>query len=209
MIVKFGELNQQRALEAAAKLETELFASQAWDMQTLRDEVTDASRIYLADVIEVTDASDNSESSDAADVANLVDATKSNKRPAREQTKQLQRVDVSKIMRGYAGMWHADGQAEITTIGVAKRFQRNGIAKNLLDSLIRYARHHGVRRIKLEVRVDNEPAKRLYCSLGFKKIGLLRHYYQPEDVDAVEMALDLEPHIMGFSSEKQNMEQHQ
>ncbi|WEV68335.1 ribosomal protein S18-alanine N-acetyltransferase [Bifidobacterium sp. ESL0769] len=209
MIVEFGELDQRWALEAAARLETELFGAQAWDTQTLSDEVTDASRIYLADIIDLTDAGADTENSDTADVADLAGSAEGNERLSDEQTEPLQRIGTVKIMRGYAGMWHADGQAEITTIGVAKRFQCNGIAKNLLDRLIKYAHYDSVRRIKLEVRVDNEPAQHLYRSRGFKEIGLLRHYYQPEDVDAIEMALDLEPNIMGFNSEKQNMEQQQ
>ncbi|WEV63313.1 GNAT family N-acetyltransferase [Bifidobacterium sp. ESL0732] len=203
MIVEFGELDQQWALKAAARLETELFGAQAWDLQTLCHEVTDASRIYLADVVQVTNAGCNA---DITKDKHSTDIAKDNQCGIYQKKQQ---PGAFTIMRGYAGMWHAESQAEITTIGVVKRFQRNGIAKNLLDSLIGYAHHHDVRRIKLEVRVDNEPAKHLYHSSGFQGIGLLRHYYQPEDVDAVEMALDLEPHIMGFSSEKQNMERQQ
>ncbi|MCO6558177.1 MAG: ribosomal protein S18-alanine N-acetyltransferase [Bifidobacterium sp.] len=203
MIIKFDELDQQWALDSATKLETKLFASQAWDKETLRSEVTDPSRIYLADVTDVTEVNVANAAADSTNDARDI------REHAQAQKQQLQRSTAGTIMRGYAGMWHADGGAEITTIGVAKRFQRNGVAKGLLGRLIHLARLQGIRRIKLEVRVDNEPAKRLYHGFGFKDIGLLRHYYQPEDVDAIEMALDLEPHIMGFNSEKQNMEQHQ
>ncbi|WEV58261.1 ribosomal protein S18-alanine N-acetyltransferase [Bifidobacterium sp. ESL0728] len=209
MIVEFGELDQQWALEAACKLETELFGAQAWDLQTLRHEAADTSRIYLADVVDVNDVGDDAESSDVIDTTDSADATEGNVRLVQKSIKPTQPVMDDEIMRGYVGMWHADGEAEILTIGVAKRFQRKGIAKNLLDRLIQYARLYDVRRIKLEVRVDNEPAKRLYRSRGFTDIGLLRHYYQPGGVDATQMVLDLETHIMGFGSEKQNMEHNQ
>ncbi|MDF7640895.1 GNAT family N-acetyltransferase [Bifidobacterium sp. ESL0784] len=209
MIVEFGELDQQWALEVASKLETELFGSQAWDLQTLQHEVADASRIYLADVVGVTGIKSNTESGDDGHAAGSFAVAVCNASCEQKPLKQVQRGAADRIIRGYAGMWHADGQAEILTLGVARRFQRNGIGKGLLDRLIQYARLYNVRRIKLEVRVDNEPAKRLYRSRGFADIGLLRHYYQPENVDATQMALDLEPHIMGFGSEKQNMEHNQ
>lgn len=151
----------------------------------MRQEVTEASRIYLADVV------------DSGNRAQLDSKLK-------QEPSHLETADT--VMRGYAGMWHADGEAEILTIGVAKRFQGNGIAKDLLNRLIRYACLYHVRRIRLEVRVDNEQAHRLYRGMGFKNIGVLPHYYQPENVDAVEMALDLQPHIMGFTSNEQNME---
>ncbi|WEV73302.1 GNAT family N-acetyltransferase [Bifidobacterium sp. ESL0798] len=209
MIVEFGELDQQWALESASKMEMELFDSQAWDLQTLHHEMADASRIYLADVVGVADVKSDTESGDASDAAGLSAVAECNALCGRKPLKQVQRAAADRIMRGYAGMWHAGGQAEILTLGVAKRFQRNGIGKGLLDRLIQYARLYGVRRIKLEVRVDNEPAKRLYRSRGFADIGLLRHYYQPENFDAMQMALDLETHIMGFGSVKENMEQKQ
>ncbi|WEV66519.1 MULTISPECIES: GNAT family N-acetyltransferase [unclassified Bifidobacterium] len=199
MIVEFGALDRQRVLEAAARLETELFGSEAWNLDTLRCEMADPSRIYLADI---TDSANPTDFTDAADPGGSGQDTAARRKSPRPSPSYP-------LMRGYAGMWHADGQAEIMTIGVAKRFQRQGIAGNLLDGLIDYARSCKVRRIKLEVRVDNEPAKRLYHNRGFNDIGLLRHYYQPEDIDAVEMALDLETHIMGFGSVKQNMEQMQ
>ncbi|WEV52197.1 GNAT family N-acetyltransferase [Bifidobacterium sp. ESL0704] len=194
MIVDFGELDQQWALRSALGLETELFGAQAWDIQTLRTEITDTSRTYLADIVEGSGAATTPDADGRG--------TDGGSAFAPPSTTAL-------AMRGYAGIWHADARAEIMTIGVGKRFQRKGVARNLLDALISRARHCDVRRITLEVRVDNEPAKRLYRSRGFEGIGLLRHYYQPENIDAVEMALDLETHIMGFGSVKENMEQKQ
>ncbi|MDF7665006.1 ribosomal protein S18-alanine N-acetyltransferase [Bifidobacterium sp. ESL0745] len=185
MIVEFSELDLPWALNAASALEQELFGSQAWDRETVRQEVTQASRIYLADVVD----SGNQTQLDS----------KSKQEPVRLESANM-------VMRGYAGMWHADSEAEIMAVGVAKRFQGNGIAKNLLNRLIRYACLYHVRRVMLEVRVDNKAAQRLYRGMGFRNIGLLRHYYQPENVDAIEMALDLQAHIIGFESSERNME---
>lgn len=93
---------------------------------------------------------------------------------------------------GYGGIWYDGADAEIMTIGVAKKAQRAGIGRALLTALIDAAVQQGARRMLLEVRVDNEPAKQMYQRFGFKPMGLRRHYYQPEDVDALTMSLDLE-----------------
>jgi ribosomal-protein-alanine N-acetyltransferase len=43
----------------------------------------------------------------------------------------------------------------------------------------------------LEVRADNPVAQALYASEGFLEIGRKARYYQPDDVDAVVMKLDI------------------
>lgn len=93
---------------------------------------------------------------------------------------------------GYAGIWCGNEDAEIMTIGVAKGAQHAGIGHALLQALIDTAIQKRCRRVLLEVRVDNEAAKNLYLLFGFRPMGLRRHYYQPEDVDALTMSLNLE-----------------
>ena len=53
------------------------------------------------------------------------------------------------------------------------------------------ARERGARQVFLEVRADNPVAQRLYASEGFVELGRRPRYYQPDDVDAVVMKLDL------------------
>ena len=43
----------------------------------------------------------------------------------------------------------------------------------------------------LEVRADNPVAEALYASEGFVEIARRPRYYQPDDIDAVVMKLDL------------------
>jgi len=43
----------------------------------------------------------------------------------------------------------------------------------------------------LEVRADNPSAEGLYLSEGFEEIGRRPRYYQPDDVDAIVMRLDV------------------
>ncbi|MEJ5921799.1 ribosomal protein S18-alanine N-acetyltransferase [Bifidobacterium thermophilum] len=102
-------------------------------------------------------------------------------------------------IRGYAGYWYDGDDAEIMTIGVARAHQGQGIATRLLGQLVDRARTQGARRILLEVRVDNTAALALYRHQGFTTLGRRKRYYQPDNVDAYTMALDLTPHIAGFA----------
>ncbi|WEV68517.1 GNAT family N-acetyltransferase [Bifidobacterium sp. ESL0775] len=191
MIVAFDELEPRWSLDQATALDARLFGSEAWSRETMRHELEDSSRLYVADVIH---------EDETADLADRIGGEDIGVQPGAKPSSPLL------IMRGYAGMWHADAEAEILTVGVDRPYQRQGIAGNLLDRLISEARSLHVRRVRLEVRADSEAAQGLYHSKGFRDIGTLRHYYQPEDIDAVSMALDFERHIMGLSSEKRNME---
>ena len=92
---------------------------------------------------------------------------------------------------GYAGYWFDGDDAQIMTIGVAKQYQRKGIASKLLSTMIKTAKQIGAKRMLLEVRVDNVPALALYERFGFVKMGLRKRYYQPEGVDAYTMCADL------------------
>ncbi|PAU67518.1 ribosomal protein S18-alanine N-acetyltransferase [Bifidobacterium criceti] len=103
-------------------------------------------------------------------------------------------------MRGYAGYWYDGYDAQIMTIGVAKPHQREGIGRALLERMIKDAKDAGAERMLLEVRVDNDAAIALYQSLGFKRMGLRKRYYQPEGVDAYTMSLELAPRVVGFAA---------
>lgn len=108
------------------------------------------------------------------------------------------------VIRGYAGFWYDGDDAELMTIGVARAYQRQGIAAGLLGRLIEGARDQGARRMLLEVRVDNEPAKELYAAFGFERIGIRKRYYQPGNLDAYTMSLDLAPRMAGFAGAGQD-----
>lgn len=90
---------------------------------------------------------------------------------------------------GYAGLAvhgvdHPDEEAEVQTIGVHPDVQGQGLGARLLDDLLAVA---GRRRVLLEVRVDNDPARQLYERRGFVRIGLRRGYYRPSNADALVM----------------------
>jgi len=80
-------------------------------------------------------------------------------------------------------------EAEIITIGVNPEMQRNGIASAMIGIIEKNLKNQGVKKIFLEVALNNEPAKKLYESMGFKVVGLRPKYY--DGVDAILMAKDI------------------
>ena len=88
---------------------------------------------------------------------------------------------------GYAGLCATRHTADVQTLAVAARRQREGLGAMLLTALLDEARRRGAGEVLLEVRDDNEAAARLYTRFGFERIGVRRGYYQPGRVDAVVM----------------------
>ncbi|NHI17655.1 ribosomal protein S18-alanine N-acetyltransferase [Microbacterium sp. CBS5P-1] len=94
---------------------------------------------------------------------------------------------------GYAGLRHLAGgrDADVQTIAVAEPARGRGLGRLLLAELLAEAGRRRAREVFLEVRADNPGAWALYASEGFVEIGRRPRYYQPDDVDAVVMRLDL------------------
>ncbi|MBG6239049.1 ribosomal-protein-alanine acetyltransferase [Mycetocola sp. CAN_C7] len=97
------------------------------------------------------------------------------------------------IVQGYGGMLAPQlaTEADIQTLAVAPDVRRMGLGRVLMHAMLRTARAEGVREVFLEVRADNDGAQALYRSLGFESIGVRPGYYQPDDVDAIVMKLEL------------------
>ncbi len=94
---------------------------------------------------------------------------------------------------GYAGL-RAPGRsrtADVQTIAVAAASRGTGRGRILLTALLEEAHARGVDEVFLEVRADNPVAQALYASEGFRELGRRPHYYQPDDVDALVMRVDL------------------
>ena len=94
---------------------------------------------------------------------------------------------------GYAGLRAPRGamDADIQTIAIAEAARGRGQGRELLRTLIAEASSRGARDLFLEVRADNPVAQALYASEGFAEVGRRPRYYQPDDVDAVVMKLDV------------------
>lgn len=88
---------------------------------------------------------------------------------------------------GYAGLAAMPDEAYVQTIAVAPSHQRRGLGAELLTLLMDDAKRRGLPRTGLEVRIDNEPAIRLYERFGFEAIAVRKRYYQPSGTDALVM----------------------
>ena len=96
-------------------------------------------------------------------------------------------LDDADELIGYAGLAVTPPEAWVQSIAVRRDAQRQGVGRALLDELLAEARRRGVRKVLLEVAVDNAPAQRLYAAYGFEPIGVRRGYYQPSNTDALVM----------------------
>lgn len=92
---------------------------------------------------------------------------------------------------GYAGFWKVLDEGQITNIAVKEHFRGQGIAKKMLDLLIKKALENEITRLSLEVRESNVSAIGLYLSKGFKKVGQRKNYYKSPQENAVLMDLEL------------------
>lgn len=102
-------------------------------------------------------------------------------------------VEEAGRLLGYGGVRVVRGaaDADIQTIAIAAGARGRGYGRSLLTELLATAREGGAREVFLEVRADNPVAAALYASEGFREIARRPRYYQPDDVDAVVMTLDL------------------
>ncbi len=91
------------------------------------------------------------------------------------------------VVVGYAGLCDYPDEAFVQTMAVARSQQGKGIGAALLEHLLAEAEHRRHSRVLLEVRVDNEPAQRLYARYGFTKESIRRGYY-PGGVDALVLS---------------------
>lgn len=78
---------------------------------------------------------------------------------------------------GFAGMQCIVDEAHVTTVAVAPRFRRRGLARRLVVALLRDARARGARAATLEVRLGSIAARRLYAQVGFRPVGIRPRYY--------------------------------
>lgn len=80
-------------------------------------------------------------------------------------------------------------ETHILNIAVNKLFRRKGIAKKLLEHIMKYAGERGAKIFLLEVRHLNTAALDLYKGLGFRETGVRKGYYSDTGENAVLMEL--------------------
>ena len=83
---------------------------------------------------------------------------------------------------GYVGSQTVLQEADMMNIAVADSHRRRGIARMLVEELIRQLDAY---QLTLEVRASNAPAIALYEHLGFQQVGLRKNYYHKPKEDAL------------------------
>ena len=90
-------------------------------------------------------------------------------------------LDGEKVV-GYVGSQTVLQEADMMNIAVADTHRRRGIARALVEELIRQLDAY---QLSLEVRSSNAPAIALYEALGFVQVGLRKNYYRKPKEDAL------------------------
>jgi ribosomal-protein-alanine N-acetyltransferase len=85
--------------------------------------------------------------------------------------------DEAGILKAFGVMSVGAGEAHILNLCTHPLHQRRGIGRKLLSQLLSLAVRHRAEVVFLEVRVDNQPALRLYRRMGFNEVGVRKGYY--------------------------------
>ncbi|MBD8891882.1 GNAT family N-acetyltransferase [Roseibium litorale] len=81
------------------------------------------------------------------------------------------------------------GEAEVLTIAVHPRHRGKGLAGRLMKAATFKLYSDRCECLFLEVDAANEPALRLYKSLGFRKVGERRGYYRAGEGDGTALVM--------------------
>ena len=89
--------------------------------------------------------------------------------------------------------WSVADELQLLDMASHPAHRRRGYGRALLSHLLHYAKREHKRLLLLEVRQSNEPAIRLYRSVGFDTTGVRRGYYSDTGEDAFEMRITFDP----------------
>jgi ribosomal-protein-alanine N-acetyltransferase len=99
--------------------------------------------------------------------------------------------DVGEVV-GFLVAWHVADELHVLNVATRADWRRRGVGRALMDAAVGYAKGQRAKHVLLEVRRSNRPALALYRAVGFFAMGVRARYY-PDDEDAVEMVLVLDP----------------
>lgn len=88
---------------------------------------------------------------------------------------------------GCCGIRNIAGEGEITNVVVSPRHRRRGIARKMMEYMLKEAAENGIGDCTLEVRCSNLPAIHLYEGLGFQGEGVRPGFYDKPKEDALIM----------------------
>ncbi|PWT92520.1 MAG: ribosomal-protein-alanine N-acetyltransferase [Acidobacteria bacterium] len=92
--------------------------------------------------------------------------------------------DPSKNVVAFCIAWIMNDVLHINNIATDPKCRKRGYAQTVLESMLDLGRSYGCIEVKLEVRVSNEPAIRLYERLGFQVVSKISKHYDDNGEDA-------------------------
>ena len=95
--------------------------------------------------------------------------------------------DADGTVVGYAGLLVVLDEGYITNVAVKPELRRQGIASQLLEVFINFAKGNHLAFLTLEVRPSNTAAIVLYGRHGFRSTGRRKNYYEHPREDAIIM----------------------
>jgi ribosomal-protein-alanine N-acetyltransferase len=97
--------------------------------------------------------------------------------------------DGQKKIIGIIVVWLLVDEAHIATIAVDEAHRQQGIASQLIFTVLSHLVDKGAVEATLEVRENNFAARALYRGFGFRPVGRRRAYYKDSGEDAIIMTL--------------------
>ena len=98
--------------------------------------------------------------------------------------------------------WSVADELQLLDMASHPDHRRKGHARALLSELLGYAQREHKRLLLLEVRQSNEPAIRLYQSVGFETTDLRRGYYSDTGEDGLSMRITFDPNTGQIVAER-------
>jgi len=102
---------------------------------------------------------------------------------------RIWKIEQDRVL-GYISFYQVKDEIEIIRIGIIKSYQRISYGSLLIDKIKKL----DVKKIFLEVSVQNEEAINFYIKNGFQKIGIRKGYYADNKsyrIDALRMCVKL------------------
>jgi ribosomal-protein-alanine N-acetyltransferase len=90
---------------------------------------------------------------------------------------------------GFAVAWNVADEIQLNNIGIKNEDRRRGLGTVMLNHIISSPHAGPLKKIYLEVSVDNGPARSFYRKNGFIETGRRKNYY--DSIDAILMEREL------------------
>ena len=106
----------------------------------------------------------------------------------KEDTIKIWKISTQKII-GFVIFYHVRDEIEIIHIGIMKSWQRKNYGSLIVNKIKKLK---NIRKIFLEVSVENTQAINFYLKNGFKKIGIRKAYYKvnKQRIDALRLLFE-------------------